>query len=139
MSPDDKQQNRSRIILAVDDAPENLNVLKAFLSAQGYTFFGVTNGPESLQFVLRVQPRLILLDIVMPELDGFETCRRLRAIHELDEVPIIFLTTQKTRDDVRAGMQAGGNDFVIKPFEYGHLLKRIEHWMARRAPARGGA
>jgi DNA-binding response OmpR family regulator len=80
----------------------------------------------------RVTPRLILLDIQMPEMDGLETCRRIRAIRELAQVPVAFLTASKSAEDVRAGLAAGGNDFIVKPFDIQKLLLRVEHWTTRR-------
>jgi CheY-like chemotaxis protein len=123
---------RSKIVIGVDDLPENLTMLKSLLSAAGYQFLGVTSGPECLNIVHRAQPRLILLDVQMPEMDGFETCRRLRTIPEIRPVPIAFLTARKSREDVQAGLAAGGNDFIIKPFDTVKLLERVRHWVARR-------
>jgi len=133
MQPDPvKEQRRSKIVIAVDDAQENLEVVKAVVTSAGYTFMGTRSGKECLALALRVTPRLILLDIQMPEMDGFETCRRLRAVGACRGVPIAFLTASKTAEDVRAGMEAGGNDFIIKPFDVAKLLARIEHWVSKR-------
>jgi DNA-binding response OmpR family regulator len=93
---------------------------------------GAASGPELLALSLRVVPRLILLDIQMPEMDGFETCRRLRANRDLVRVPIAFLTGRKTFEDVAEGLSSGGNDFILKPFKVRHLLGRVEHWTSRQ-------
>jgi CheY-like chemotaxis protein len=121
----------SKIVLGVDDAPENLFLLKAAVKAGGYTFLGAKSGLECLAFVRRVTPRLILLDIQMPEMDGFETCRQIRQRTELRGVPVAFLTALKSPDDVKAGLAAGGNDFIVKPFDPARLLERIKHWTGR--------
>jgi len=121
----------SKIIIGVDDAPENLFMLQATLKHAGYSFLGAKSGFECLQLVSRVIPRLILLDIEMPDLDGFETCRKLRANPELRHLPIAFLTARKSPADVSAGMQAGGNDFIVKPFDQAKLLERVRHWTTR--------
>lgn len=123
--------NASKVVLGVDDAPENLFMLQATLKHAGYSFIGAKSGQECLTLVSRVIPRLILLDIEMPDLDGFETCRKLRANPELRHVPIAFLTARKTPADVTAGMQAGGNDFIVKPFDQIKLLERVKHWTTR--------
>jgi DNA-binding response OmpR family regulator len=71
----------------------------------------------------------------MPVMDGFETCRRLRAIYALKHTPLAFLTARKSADDVRAGLAAGGNDFIIKPFDPGRLIARVAHWTGKRLAA----
>src|SRR5476649_853460 len=107
-------------------------VLDAVLTAAGYTFLAVGSGRECLTMLTRLAPRLILLDIQMPEMDGLETCRRIRAIREMAHVPIAFLTASKSPEDVRAGLAAGGNDFIVKPFDIKKLLLRVQHWTTRR-------
>jgi two-component system OmpR family response regulator len=125
----------TKIVLGVDDVPQNLMVLEAVLGAAGYTFLAVGSGRECLTMLTRVAPRLILLDIQMPEMDGLETCRRIRAILALAHVPIAFLTASKSAEDVRAGLASGGNDFIVKPFDIKKLLLRVEHWTTRRIAA----
>lgn len=124
--------NRHRVVIGVDDAPEIISLLKLVLSEAGYCFLGCASGEECLKLVAVAAPRLILLDIEMPYMDGIETCRRLRAVQTLAPVPIAFLTARKTGQDVRDGVQAGGNDFISKPFKRETLLGRVQHWTSRR-------
>lgn len=131
MDPATLERNRSRIIVGVDDSPEILMLLKAILGHAGYTFMGVGNGQDCLALVQRMTPRLILLDLHMPHLDGYELCRRLRTFSHLKTVPIAFLTATKDAEAVRAGIQVGGNDFIIKPFDPERLLERVGHWVSR--------
>jgi two-component system OmpR family response regulator len=127
------ESTRSKIVVGVDDIPENLAMLKAYVTAAGFMFFGARSGEECMALTARVVPRLILLDIEMaPGIDGLETCRRLRRSRELKHVPIAFLTAHKSANDVMAGIAAGGNDFIAKPFQREQLLQRINHWMSRR-------
>ena len=127
------QANRSKIVMVVDDLPENVLVLKAYVTAAGFTFISASSGEECLALTTRVVPRLILLDIEMGAgIDGIETCRRLRRSRELKAVPIVFLTVHRTADYVLAGMGAGGNDFIVKPVERLRLVERLTHWTARR-------
>lgn len=135
MSSDDMVSRRAKIILAADDQPENLMILESLIEGQGFTFFGVETGLDAISLATRISPRLILLDVQMPLMDGFETCRRLRAIRELKQVPIAFLTARKASDDVRAGLLAGGNDFIVKPFDPEKLISRVVQWSGRRLPA----
>ena len=97
--------------------------------------FRPSPGPEKDPLALRVDPKVILLDIQMPEMDGFETCRRLRGMFLLKTVPVAFLTARKSSEDVREGLAAGGNDFIVKPFDPEKLLARVDHWMGRRITA----
>ena len=120
-----------KIVIGVDDGPENLFLLQSVLKHAGYSFLGLKAGRDCLAVMARVIPRLILLDIEMPELDGFETCRKLREMPELTRVPIAFLTARKTPEDVTHGLQVGGNDFIVKPFDPGKLLERVAHWTNR--------
>jgi two-component system sensor histidine kinase/response regulator len=122
----------TKVVLGVDDAAENLFLLQSAVKAGGYTFMGARSGAECLSLLTRVVPRLILLDIEMPNMDGFETCRQIRAIPELRQIPIAFLTARKTSDDVKKCLEAGGNDFIIKPFDMMKLLDRVKHWTSRR-------
>jgi DNA-binding response OmpR family regulator len=124
-----------RVVVGVDDGSENLFLLQSVMKRAGYVFFGFKTGRECLGVTARLIPRLFLLDIEMPDLDGFETCRKLREMPELARVPIAFLTARKTPDDVRYGLEVGGNDFIVKPFDPGKLLERVAHWTSRSLKA----
>lgn len=124
-----------KTVIGVDDARENLMLEKAYIEAAGFRFVGVATGAECMALVVRIKPKLILLDIQMPDVDGFETCKLIRAIPEGQKVPIAFVTARKTEADVRAGLAAGGNDFIIKPFNRARLIDRVHYWTARSVPA----
>jgi DNA-binding response OmpR family regulator len=124
--------NRSKIIVGVDDATESLSLIGHVVSEAGYTFMGAPGAAECLALVARIVPQLILLDIQMPGLDGFEICRRLRADRRLTHVPIAFLTACKSSTDVRSGLAAGGNDFILKPFDRAQLVERLNYWTRHR-------
>ena len=125
----------SKIVLGVDDAPENLMLLQAAVRAGGYSFMGAESGSKCLSLLNRFQPRLILLDIEMPEMDGFEACRQIRAIPAWRHIPVAFLTARKAAEDVKRCIEVGGNDFIVKPFDVTKLIERVKYWSARRAPA----
>ena len=120
------------MVIGLDDEPESVTLLRQIVGKAGYTFFGTTSGPECLSLLSRIEPRLILLDVQMPDMDGFETCRHIRKDSRLARVPIAFLTALKRPADVRAGMAAGGNDFILKPFNPAILLGRVNHWTSQR-------
>jgi two-component system, OmpR family, response regulator len=124
--------NRSKIVVGVDDMAESLSLVGHIVSDAGYVFMGAAGGAECLALVARIVPQFILLDVEMPKMDGFETCRRLRADWRLTHVPIAFLTARKTSEDVRKGMAVGGNDFVLKPFDRAKLIERLNYWTRHR-------
>jgi len=108
MTIENSAANKSKVIIGVDDTPVNLTLLGHVVGAAGYTFFSAVSGAECLGLLARIVPRLILLDIQMPGMDGFETCCQIRSDVRLRHVPVAFLTSRKTTEDVRAGMAAGG-------------------------------
>ena len=122
----------AKIVIGVDDQRENLILLESALRAGGFHFFGASSGAECLSLATRIQPRLILLDIQMPDMDGFETCRRLRAMGDMRQVPVAFLTGRRNAEDVKRCLEVGGNDFIVKPFDVIKLLERVRHWTSRK-------
>jgi DNA-binding response OmpR family regulator len=111
-------------ILVVDDTPANVKLLDAVLTSRGYAVTAAASGPEALSLVEQEPPDLILLDILMPGMDGYEVCRRLRADPATAYLPVIMITASETRESVK-GLEAGADDFVAKPFDQGELLARV--------------
>src|ERR1035438_9607317 len=112
-------------ILVVDDAPANIQVLSATLKEKGYQVSVATGGRQALELVSRLRPDLILLDVMMPEMDGFETCRRLKASETTNDIPVIFLTGRAETADIVKGFELGAVDYVAKPFNAHELLARV--------------
>jgi DNA-binding response OmpR family regulator len=123
---------RSKIVMAVDDRLETLLLIQGYVEAAGFSFVGALGGREAIALTDRMVPRLILLDVQMPDMDGFETCQMLRMNPALWPVPIAFLTACKTAEDVSIGLAVGGNDFLVKPFDPDKLIERVEYWVGRR-------
>jgi signal transduction histidine kinase len=113
-------------IVVVDDRPENLDVLIDFLTSFGFTILVAQNGDEAIQLVSEFVPDIILLDVIMPGLDGFETCRRLKENKLTENVPIIFMTALSDTMDKVKGFDAGGVDYIIKPFQHEEVLARVK-------------
>ena len=113
-------------ILIVDDVPANLDLLRQTLESKAYNIFVAPSGELALSIVRRAVPDLILLDVVMPGMDGFETCRRLKANPTTADIPVIFLTAKGEPDSVLEGFRAGGVDYITKPFQNEEVLLRIE-------------
>lgn len=114
-------------VVIVDDDPKIRRIYTDFLEAQGYTVMAARSGVEGINLVTRVRPKMVLLDIMMPDLDGLETCRRMREVLGTG-VPIVFLTALDTAEHVRKGLLAGGDDYLIKSGQLSSLLKRVEAW-----------
>jgi putative two-component system response regulator len=126
MAPEDaNEKTRVSTVLVVDDELAGRKALGAILSAQGYSVALAANGPEALAEAVLVQPDLILLDIMMPGMDGFEVCRRLRATPDLADVPVLMLTALDDADSRLSGIEAGADDFITKPFDRAELRARV--------------
>lgn len=113
------------LILVVDDAPDNLKLLERLLGKQGYRIQICQSGREALQIVSRLRPTLIILDIIMPEMDGYEVCRQLRLNSRTKDIPIIFLSAMDKTEDIVRGFQLGASDYITKPVNPAELYARI--------------
>jgi DNA-binding response OmpR family regulator/DNA-binding CsgD family transcriptional regulator len=126
----DSSAQRRDIVLVVDDTPESLSFLTDTLEAEGITVLVATNGESCLSLLDEITPDLVLMDAVMPGLDGFETCRRIKREKLLSHVPVIFMTGLTETEHVVRGLQAGGVDYVPKPIVVSELLARIRVHLA---------
>jgi adenylate cyclase len=113
-------------ILIVDDTPENLDIFRTRLSIHGYEILTADNGEEGLTLAREEQPDLILLDVMMPKMDGFEVCRRLRADRAVPFTPIILVTAKADSKDIVAGLEAGGDEYLTKPVDQAALVARVK-------------
>lgn len=118
------------IVLVVDDSPDTLKMLTEAIEDAGMTVLVAREGAQALSMVGRVTPDVILMDAVMPGLDGFETCRQLKHNKSLEHVPVIFMTGLSESEDVIRGLDAGGVDYVTKPIVPDVLLARIRVHLA---------
>jgi len=123
--PENPQQGGGKI-LVVDDYPANVKLLERNLQVAGYETAVAYDGEEALQRVQAERPDLILLDVMLPKIDGFEVCRRLRADEATAVIPIIMITALKDTEDRIRGLEAGADDFLSKPFDRGELLARVK-------------
>ncbi|QTA88688.1 hybrid sensor histidine kinase/response regulator [Desulfonema magnum] len=113
-------------ILIVDDVPKNLQIIGNILSSEGYLFTPATNGNQALKIIEKRHPDLILLDIMMPEMDGYEVCKILKNSPRTKDIPVIFLTARTETEDIVRGFESGGVDYITKPFNSTELLARIK-------------
>lgn len=122
-------------ILVVDDEPRYLRLMEANLVTEGYQVNKATNGQEAIDFVVERHPDLVLLDVMMPVMDGFAALERIR---EFSNVPIIIVTARGSENDRVRGLDLGADDYIVKPFSATELLARVRS-VLRRAQLSGGA
>lgn len=113
-------------ILIVEDNIMTLNLLIGYLDKFGFRIIGAENGEQALELVKDTAPDLVLLDVMLPGIDGFETCRRLKKNSKTREVPVIFMTALADTDSKIKGFEAGGADYIVKPHHYAEVLNRIK-------------
>lgn len=122
--------NRKKVLL-VDDQNTVLMMERMMLKDAGYDIVTARNGEEAVEKALAERPDLILLDVVMPKMDGFAVCRALRGREETRRVPIILCTTRGESTNVQAGFDAGCNEYVTKPFNAAKLLAKLEGYLGK--------
>ncbi|HAI69717.1 MAG TPA: hybrid sensor histidine kinase/response regulator, partial [Gammaproteobacteria bacterium] len=120
-------------ILIVDDNPQIRKMLQRHLKKKGYETFEAENGKMGLVEVEKAKPDLILLDVMMPEMNGFEVCQRLKQDAALKDIPVIFMTAKTETDDVIAGLELGAVDYVAKPFNHKELMTRVNTHLELKA------
>src|SRR3990167_3190715 len=126
-----KNMNKPKILVA-DDIKQNVKLLKVILTASEYDVIEAYDGEETLEKVQTENPELILLDIMMPKLSGFEVCKKLRANDRTKNIPVIMITALHEMDDRIKGIEAGADDFISKPFNKVELLARIKSLLSMR-------
>jgi diguanylate cyclase (GGDEF)-like protein len=126
MDNKDLKKEEQPLVLIVDDVPKNLQVLGTILSKENYRIAAANNGEQAIAIANDALPDLILLDIMMPGLNGYETCTKLKSISKTKEIPVVFLTAKIETEDVTKGFKAGAVDYVTKPFNSFELLARVK-------------
>lgn len=123
-------------ILIVDDVVSNVLLLKVLLTNEKFNIATAGNGAQALEQVKKEKPDLVLLDVMMSDISGFEVAQQMKADPEMSDIPIIFLTALNSSADIVKGFQAGGNDFISKPFNKGELIIRVTHQISLVAAKR---
>jgi two-component system alkaline phosphatase synthesis response regulator PhoP len=113
-------------ILVVDDEVYILHILDFILGAEGYDVVTATNGEQALQKVREEKPDLVILDIMMPKLDGYETCRMIKNDAATQQIPVILLTAKGREVDQKLGREVGASDYITKPFSPNKLIERVQ-------------
>lgn len=125
MIPEEGNAERKRSVLVVDDVPKNIQILGSILRDEGYEISFALNGKDALKKVEASRPDIILLDVMMPEMDGYQTCSHLRENESTMDIPVIFLTAKTDEESRIRGFQVGAQDYVTKPFNTPELLARV--------------
>ena len=113
------------IVMIVDDVPDNLALLSDALERAGYMVLVALDGASALERMQRLRPDIVLLDALMPGLNGFDTCRQMKGSPDLEDIPVLFMTALTESEHVLAGFAAGGNDYVTKPIHTEQVLARV--------------
>ena len=113
-------------ILIADDNPDNLDIFRTRLAAHGYEVLTATDGQEALAVALEMRPDLILLDVMMPKMDGTDVCRRLKADSSLSFTPIVMITAKTATQDIITALEAGADEYLTKPIDHGALVARVK-------------
>ncbi|RPJ42281.1 MAG: response regulator [Candidatus Latescibacterota bacterium] len=122
--------NLAKKILVVDDEVYILHILDFSLGAEGYEVITAADGEEAMRKARSEKPDLIVLDIMMPKVDGFEACRRLKADPETSPIPVILLTAKGREVDRQMGMEVGADDYIVKPFSPTRLIEKIGSYLS---------
>ena len=123
------------MILIVDDEPAITCSLSYCLKKEGYNVLVAENGLDAVRMVVNHIPDLIISDIMMPEVDGYEFCRRIREYYRTRKIPFIFLTARSTDENKIEAVRLGGDDFVTKPFDLGELMLKVRRTLDRKLSA----
>ncbi len=119
--------NEKKTVLVVDDMRQIRDILRFSLRREGYDVVLAGDGMEAIKYATSNKPLdLIILDIMMPKMDGYEVIKRLRASKDMKQIPIIFLTAKAQKKDILKGIEVGANDYVVKPYKFVELQRKIE-------------
>jgi len=118
-------------ILIVEDEESLLKLESILLTSKGFEVRGVSNGAEALTAIAEEAPDLVLLDIMRPELDGFEVCKRIKEQEATRHIPVIMLTAKKSREDMARGEEVGADWYITKPFKSAMVIETIQRFLAR--------
>lgn len=117
-------------ILIAEDERDILDLITFTLRYHGYEVHQASNGQEALDIARKVKPDLIMMDVRMPKMTGYEACRHIKADANLKHIPVIFLSAKGQESEVQTGLEAGATDYILKPFAPDHLVSRVSEILA---------
>jgi DNA-binding response OmpR family regulator len=113
-------------ILIVEDVEDHLEIVKIILEQHNYNILTATNGKTGLESAQKNLPNLIILDVMLPEMNGYEVCRALRSDQKTKAIPVIMLSVKSNPEDIEAGYKSGANEYITKPFNLEELIKKVK-------------
>ena len=122
----EENQSLTPTVLIVDDNSTNIKVIAITLRSQDYKLVIATNGNNAVEMVEKTRPDLVLLDIMMPGMDGYEVCKIIKSKKENENIPVLFLTALDEKENLVKGFEAGGVDYITKPFNKDELISRVK-------------
>jgi CheY-like chemotaxis protein len=122
--------DNKKTIMVVDDNPDIITIVKTILEGKGYSVLSASSGVELLNLLKSQKPDLIILDIMMPEMDGYQAMRQIREMKEFRTLPLIALTAKAMKGDREKCIEAGASDYIAKPINNAHLLSMLKSWLA---------
>ncbi|TMG97527.1 MAG: response regulator, partial [Betaproteobacteria bacterium] len=129
---DAESNARGAAVLVVSDTAASIDILRDMLQPEGYEIFAAASGEEALKIAAKSLPDVVLLDVAMPDMDGFETCRRLKAEAATHHIPVLFITALTDTHDVVEGFRAGGADYIAKPVRQEEVRARVRTQLQMR-------
>lgn len=127
---------KQETVLVVDDNPDNVDILRTFLESRGFAAITASDGPAAIARVNEARPALVLLDVMLPGMSGWEVCRTIKTHPELSDIRVVMVTAKGTWEDKHEGMRAGADDYVVKPIDIQDLAKKIERNLHARDQGR---
>src|SRR5439155_1179846 len=132
MNDQTETENGGVGILVVEDSPTQAEELQYILEQNGYQVSRATNGKKALEAMNKRKPTIVVSDIMMPEMDGYQLCRRIKEDNNFKDVPVILLTSLSDPVDVIKGLECGADNFITKPYDENYLLSRIQYILINR-------
>lgn len=120
-------------ILIVEDVEDHLEIVKLILEQHNYSILTATNGKDGLLSVQKNKPNLIILDVMLPEMNGYEVCKAIRSDPSIKATPVIMLSVRSNQEDIEAGYAAGANEYMTKPFNLEELIKKVKKHLGEGA------
>ena len=127
---------KGKIVMFADDSPTHRKMIQAVLKRAGFPSMGYEDANGLIRALATVTPRVLLLDVDMPRINGFEACKDIRGRYPQLTAPIIFFSARKNKESVQRAREAGAQDYIVKPFNPKGLVERLDHWSGVRIPAR---
>ena len=130
------EARKGKIVMFADDSPTHRKMIQAVLKRSGFPSMGYEDANGLINALATVTPRVLLLDVDMPHVNGFDACRGIRLRYPELTAPIIFFSARKSKESVQRAKEAGAQDYIVKPFNPKGLIERLDHWSGVRIPSR---